>query len=126
MAFEVHVEATPSALQGLRARLAAWLDANGVRGEDADGILLAAHEAAANAIEHAADATLDTISVAATRTNGDVTVTVTDSGRWDPDPGDPDRGRGFQIMQALAEVHVRSTPHGTVVRLRRPIRAPAG
>ena len=47
------VPAHPNRLADLRRRLAAWLPAHGASREEANDIVLATHEAAMNAIEHA-------------------------------------------------------------------------
>ena len=47
------VQAHPNRLAELRRRLAAWLAAHGATREEANDIVLATHEAAMNAIEHA-------------------------------------------------------------------------
>ena len=52
--FTANLPADPGLLRDFRRQLAAWLDAASVTERARNAILLAAHEAAANAIEHAA------------------------------------------------------------------------
>jgi anti-sigma regulatory factor (Ser/Thr protein kinase) len=51
--------------------------------------------------------------------DGDVQITVTDSGSWRP-PSSADGGRGMHLIEALMHgVEVDSGSGGTVVRMRR-------
>ena len=89
-----------------------------------DDLLLAASEAATNAVEHAQDPTEEFFDVLLEVADREVTITVRDHGRWRDGPATPHRGRGLQMMAALADTTVTPRPHGTTVTLRN-IRAPA-
>jgi anti-sigma regulatory factor (Ser/Thr protein kinase) len=82
-----------------------------------EDIVLAAGEAAGNAIEHAYCGVGGSISLRAYVRDARLFVEVSDSGRWKLD-GDPERGRGLGIMRALVDrVSIESTHGGTNVRL---------
>jgi PAS domain S-box-containing protein len=113
--------AHPDSLASTRHWLRAWLSTAGLDPELAQDVLVAAGEACANSVEHAylagpgADANL------AVRLSGPrLVVTVTDHGRWKQPPPDNQvlRGRGMQMMEALADkVTVRHDAEGTTVTL---------
>jgi anti-anti-sigma factor len=89
-----------------------------------DDVLLAVGEAAANAVEHAyPDGSAGVVEVALERGVGGVAGTVRDTGAWRPPPDDPGfRGRGLQILRALADdVDVRTDAGGTTVGFRLPV-----
>jgi serine phosphatase RsbU (regulator of sigma subunit)/anti-sigma regulatory factor (Ser/Thr protein kinase) len=114
--------ADPSTLASLRRTLRDWLDRAGATEEESRDIVLAAVEAAANAVEHAygpGDAQFD---LAAHVVAGEVTVTVRDYGSW-REESDPHRGRGLGVMRAaMDDVDLNSESEGTRVRLRRRLR----
>jgi serine phosphatase RsbU (regulator of sigma subunit)/anti-sigma regulatory factor (Ser/Thr protein kinase) len=113
------VEAHPNRLADLRRRLAAWLAAHGASREETNDIVLATHEAAMNAIEHAYGPGDAEIVVTAMVHEGSVEVAVHDTGRW-RDSRSEYRGRGRSIMSALMdEVSIDTSPGGSTVRLRR-------
>lgn len=91
-------------------------------------MLLAVGEAAANAVEHAyPDGAHGSVEVLLERDAGGVTGAVRDSGAWRPPPADPGfRGRGLQILRALADdLDVRAEAGGTIVRFRLPLHSGA-
>jgi anti-sigma regulatory factor (Ser/Thr protein kinase) len=107
----------PALLRDFRHRLTAWLETAGVSDAGRDAILLAAHEAAANAIEHAA---LPATVIG--RAERDVVmIEVTSAGRWgvhEQERSD-ERGRGLALMRGLlSEVEVVVEEDRTIVRLR--------
>jgi len=110
-------------LRGLRRELAAWLARTRVIGEAREEIILATHEAAANAIEHARSGS--EVTVRGVRDASKVVVVVTNSGRWkEPRPFDEKRGRGLTLMRRLMsdlEIQVRS--QRTTVRMRKDLSA---
>ena len=57
--FQTTLPPDPSRLASLRAALRAWLEAAGVADPPRSELVLATHEAAANAIEHAASFVTD-------------------------------------------------------------------
>jgi serine phosphatase RsbU (regulator of sigma subunit)/anti-sigma regulatory factor (Ser/Thr protein kinase) len=111
--------AEPTRLVELRRRLAAWLQTlDAGRGEVSD-IVLAVHEAAMNAVEHAYGPADAELTITARRIGSTIEVVVADDGSW-REPRDPHRGRGQGIMSALMdEVTIEKGPRGSTVRLRR-------
>jgi anti-sigma regulatory factor (Ser/Thr protein kinase) len=107
-AFVTTLSEGPTAQAGLRRSLAAWLDLAGPSSGVRDSVLLATHEAAANAMVHGEAASPVTIS-ASENPDGGFTVEVTNHGRWkEPHPGH--NGRGFPMMVELrSEVGVRTS-----------------
>lgn len=117
----VRLPAVPSSLVTLRHTLRRWLSAARLRDDEGYEILTACNEACANAIEHAYGPADDAFALEATLTDGEVTVTVRDAGRWRP--ARDQQGHGLRLMRALMDaVDVASSPHGTVVRMRRRLR----
>jgi anti-sigma regulatory factor (Ser/Thr protein kinase) len=118
------IEAHPNRLAEVRRRLTAWLTAHGASGAEANDIVLAAHEAAMNAIEHAYGPGDAEISVSAVLGESGVEITVHDAGRWRESRSEQ-RGRGRSIMSALMDdVSVDTGPTGSTVRLRRRLEEP--
>jgi serine/threonine-protein kinase RsbW len=103
-------------LRGLRHEIAAWLDSIGVPPDPRDAVVLAVHEAAANAIEHATGR----VTVRGARDGEKLLLVVSNSGRWrGPRAVDVARGRGLTIMRGLmTNLEIRTNPEGTTVRMR--------
>jgi serine phosphatase RsbU (regulator of sigma subunit)/anti-sigma regulatory factor (Ser/Thr protein kinase) len=119
---DLELPAEPGALTDLRRRLRAWLEQAGAEEQEAYDVVLAACEAAANAIEHAYGPGEAKFGVAARVDEGEVTIEVRDYGAW-RDQRDPRRGRGLAVMRELMdEVSVTSDDGGTNVQLRRRLR----
>ena len=117
LALDLPAEA--GALAELRRRLGPWVLHAGASDEEAYDVVLAACEAAANAVEHAYGPSEARFRVTAQAEEGEVTVEVHDHGAWRPQR-DPRRGRGLGVMRRLMdEVSVNSSDGGTNVRLRR-------
>ena len=116
------------ALTSLRRLTARWLREAGAEGDEVHDLVMAANEAWQNALEHGTNFARTTVGVdLEVDRHGEVTITVRDAGSRDRAPSDPDRGRGIELMRALAdEVTLELAPHGSTVRLRRALRAPAG
>jgi anti-sigma regulatory factor (Ser/Thr protein kinase)/putative methionine-R-sulfoxide reductase with GAF domain len=119
LALRLHSD--PSSLAEVRRELRSWLDRGGIEAEEANDILVACSEACANAIVHATDPAEPDFEVTGTRTNGEISLTVRDFGRWrDPDPARDSGGYGLKLMEALMDdVQVTTEDSGTEVRLRR-------
>jgi PAS domain S-box-containing protein len=116
------------ALGSLRRVLARWLDEAGAERDEAHDIVMAANEAWQNALEHGTGFARTTVDVDLELVDQEVRITVRDAGRRERSAADPDRGRGIELMRALAdEVTLELAPQGSVVRLRRRLRdaAPA-
>ena len=103
----------------------AWLAAHGATREEANDIVLATHEAAMNAIEHAygpGDAEITVSAVRARRTRSRSRSTTRAAGATSRSEH---RGRGRSIMSALMDdVSVDTGPTGSTVRLRRRLDDP--
>src|SRR5215212_1589465 len=113
-----HLPSTELSVRSLRHGLRAVLDDSGVAADDLNDLLLAACEAATNAIEHAQEPSQPFFDVLVEGHDGDVTIVVHDHGRWRDGPVGPYRGRGLQMMRALADTTITSRPQGTTVTMR--------
>jgi anti-sigma regulatory factor (Ser/Thr protein kinase) len=119
------VRADASELSDVRRRLRRWLAAHGAGETEISAITLACQEACANAVEHAYGLDEATFDVAARHDEGDVEVTVRDTGHWRP-PRGHNRGRGLGLMRHLVDqVDVEHDEDGTTVRLTRHLREAA-
>jgi anti-sigma regulatory factor (Ser/Thr protein kinase) len=117
--------ATPGVLAGLRQAIAEWLMRLGAPEEERLDIVLAASEAAGNAIEHAYGSQSATFTVDCRFSAGEVRVTVRDTGIWRDSTGHG-RGRGLVLMRALMDsVEVDQTADGTIVTLIKRVGAPS-
>ncbi len=105
-----HVDAMPASLSELgpaRDRMRGWLAHLGTSPATTHDVLLGTGEALCNAIEHGSD--IDprrTVSVEAFAGGDEISVTVTDSGRWLKDSAASraqQRGRGLKLIHGLAE-----------------------
>jgi serine/threonine-protein kinase RsbW len=97
-----------------------WLERLSVPEEIHDDVILATHEAAANAIEHAQLGT--EITVRGVHDDDKLLVVVTNSGVWRPRSTDETRGRGLALMHALmSEVEVQVRNRRTVLRMRKDL-----
>ncbi len=107
----------PTRLGGLRHDLAEWLDQIELVDKLRSAVILAAHEAAANAIEHAEPC--ESVEVRAAIDKDTITVAVTDTGTWKHASFDNDeRGRGLMMISVLMpHVEITSEPHGTTIRM---------
>jgi anti-sigma regulatory factor (Ser/Thr protein kinase) len=111
--------AEPASLWRLRRGLRAWLERGGARHDEVYGITLAVGEAAANVVEHAYGPGDASFRVEGVNDDGEVTVTVRDSGQW-REPRGADRGRGLLLMEAFMDhTAVHATDQWTSVELRR-------
>jgi serine/threonine-protein kinase RsbW len=120
--FELRLPARAEELRTIRHALGAWLAGQGAPPDVAADMALAAHEAAANVMEHAyPDGTGDVI-VHARRVDDGFLVVVQDEGHWRT-PGRTDqRGRGLTVMRSLVDdLAIVPSPSGTTVTLRRRV-----
>ena len=120
-AFDMTLSTRPDVLGGLRSTLERWLTAGGASESEMFDIALSTSEAATNAIEHAYGARDASINVRCEREGNEVTVTVSDAGRWRtlrPHGG----GRGLMIIRSLMDsVDVHTDEEGTQVRMTKTI-----
>ncbi|MGE0783405.1 MAG: SpoIIE family protein phosphatase [Mycolicibacterium sp.] len=107
-----------------RTALRGWLTRAQVHPDQAIGVLVAAGEALANAIEHGhRDRRDGLINLSATATVDQITVTITDSGTWRAPDATPaaHRGRGIPLMRSLVQEvvidHGSAENTGTTVHL---------
>jgi PAS domain S-box-containing protein len=115
----LRLPAEPKALSSVRRALTRWLETAGATSEEAQAIQLACHEACTNAIEHGYRFGEATFEVSGELHDGELTLTVTDSGGW-RGAGDADRGRGFALMEGLMDgVEVTPGRDGTTVVMTR-------
>lgn len=119
--------ADPCSAAVARRALTAWLAPLPWLEETAQDLVFAASEAVTNCVDHAyaaPDAAPDAIVLEAHEHSDDgrirVEVTVADRGRWHDPPSDQGfRGRGINMMRALAEsVTLDGSEAGTTVVLR--------
>jgi signal transduction histidine kinase/DNA-binding response OmpR family regulator len=105
-----HVDAMPASFSELRPardRMRDWLAHLGTNRATTHDVLLGTGEALSNAMEHGSD--LDprrTVSVEAFAAGDEISVTVTDSGRWLKDSAASranQRGRGLKLIHGLAK-----------------------
>lgn len=101
----------PTQLRGLRHALATWFESDGVPEQCRDPLMIATHEAAANAIKHGE---VDRpVRVSVTHAAESLTVVVRNDPRWGEHEPIPGPG-GLTMMRELVS-EVRST---TTVRMR--------
>ncbi|MFF4652289.1 SpoIIE family protein phosphatase [Streptomyces sp. NPDC001380] len=116
---EVSFPAESGRLAQVRGALREWLARCDLPPRQAQGVLVAAGEACANAIEHGhRDRPGQQVRLTATATADGLRLTVADSGRWKtPDPGsNAHRGRGLTLMRALMQqVTIDTGDGGTTV-----------
>jgi GAF domain-containing protein/anti-sigma regulatory factor (Ser/Thr protein kinase)/PAS domain-containing protein len=107
-------------LSKFRAELSNWLDQHHPDPDTRSDVLLAATEAATNAIEHAYEnSSTETVTVALSSHDYQLTLTVSDQGRWLSKPSSNlDRGRGIDIMKSVAKRFTRtSDTSGTTIEM---------
>jgi serine phosphatase RsbU (regulator of sigma subunit)/anti-sigma regulatory factor (Ser/Thr protein kinase) len=120
---ELSLPAEPELMPMFRHVLARWLRDRGASQSEVDDISLAAAEACANAIEHAYSPGSEAFEIHATRSEGQIAVTVRDFGQW-RDPRGQNRGRGMVLMEGLMDsVEVERGERGSSVRLLRNLEA---
>lgn len=106
----------PGSIPVLRRQLRLFLDVTGLPDENLADVVLAACEAATNAVDHAGTPA-GHFDVAADTEAESIRITVRDHGRWrSPVPG-TGRGRGLLLMRSLSSLTVTVTPEGTTVTI---------
>jgi anti-sigma regulatory factor (Ser/Thr protein kinase) len=111
-----------SALRVMREVLRRWIDRFDADEAIVDDIVLAAGEAAANAISHASGVLEESFVVSARYEDGAIVVEVRDFGTWRRPRAGHD-GRGITLMRVLSDaVTIDSSTDGTSVRLRTSLR----
>jgi anti-sigma regulatory factor (Ser/Thr protein kinase) len=118
---DLRIPADPRELANIRRVIRRWLRRRGAGDDDTDEITLAVNEACANAIEHAYAPTPARFNLRASAQDGEIRISVTDTGRWRT-PRGRNRGRGLRIMRAASDsVAVNSGEDGTEIVLRRKL-----
>lgn len=123
-ALVLSVPPRPEELAGVRASVHDWLFAHVVDESRRHQIVLAVHEAVANAVEHGGSGDVPAMVVVELSLRpGAVDVVVRDNGRWqERDPfhleWEDERGRGLSIIDRLATEASIDRGRGTVVRMR--------
>ncbi len=118
---ELHVTlpAEPKTLAQVRRILRRWLNERGADEAEVAEMTIAVSEACANAIEHAYSPSPATFELQGWVRDGEITMTVRDSGRWRA-PRGQNRGRGLSIIvAAMDDVQIDRTAEGTEVVMRR-------
>jgi anti-sigma regulatory factor (Ser/Thr protein kinase) len=113
-AFAATLRRGPTELRGMRHSLTSWLELTDATAAVRDAVLLATHEAAANAMAHGQPESPVNISASQDEAGG-FTVEVANLGGWnEPKPGNV--GRGLSVMHELmSEVAIQTM---TSVRMR--------
>jgi anti-sigma regulatory factor (Ser/Thr protein kinase) len=120
---DLTVASTEDSLHLVRDALRTWLEGTALSRADAEDLVLAAWEICANAIEHAADPTKDTVRVRASVDETRVRVVVDDTGRFVATSSPrPDRGLGLRLAEQLAStVEIDAGEQGTSVALEKDL-----
>jgi anti-sigma regulatory factor (Ser/Thr protein kinase) len=121
---ELHLSlpAEPKTLAQVRRILRRWLIERGADEGDVAEVTIAVSEACANAIEHAYPPAPASFELDAWGSNGEITVSVRDTGQWRP-PRGQNRGRGLSIIvAAMDDVQIDRMETGTEVVMRRRLR----
>jgi anti-sigma regulatory factor (Ser/Thr protein kinase) len=107
-AFAVTLVHGPTELRGLRRLLIGWLEQTDTSADVREAVMLATHEAAANAISHGEPEAPVTVS-AVQDDDGSFTVEVTNHGGW-KQPKRGRNGRGLLLItQLMADVGIRTS-----------------
>jgi anti-sigma regulatory factor (Ser/Thr protein kinase) len=116
--------AEPPSLAVARHRLERWLLDAGAGTEDLFAIMMAANEAATNAVEHAYGPERGpTFHLAASCRDATVELEVADAGHWRA-PRGQQRGLGLQMIEQLMDsFEVERSGAGTRVRMRKQLTA---
>ncbi len=112
-----HLRSVESAIPWMRRGLRAFLVDAGLSDDDLEDLVLAACEAATNAVEHAQQPTEPFFDACIGIADGVVTIVIRDHGEWQQPTSDPYRGRGLAMMRVLADTTVSTCADGTTVTL---------
>ena len=115
---EWRLPSTPGSVTVLRRELRAYLQGTSLSGEQLYDLLLAACEAASNAIEHAQRPSQSFFDVLTEVDHERVSILVRDFGEWLEPIAGSHRGRGMGMMRALTDMSLVSNAGGTTVTLR--------
>lgn len=106
-------------LGGVRRALGDWLDSHEVSVATRSAVVLATHEAVANAVEHGKAG--HSVTIRGRVDDGNVIVEVSDEGDWrEAVFNDEERGRGLMLIAGLMDdFELVSDQPGTTVRMAR-------
>ncbi len=122
---ELTLRAEPESLAQMRRALTRWLRAVGASDTEAYETLVATGEACANAVAHAYPPGEASYVVEARRVSDGLEIRVRDFGAWRP-PREGSQGRGLMLIEQLMdEVDIDRGRAGTIVKMKRVLRAPA-
>jgi GAF domain-containing protein/anti-sigma regulatory factor (Ser/Thr protein kinase) len=122
---DLALPAEPGSLAVMRRAFHDWLPGLGLDDATAYDVLVAAGEAAANAIEHAYGPGEAEFLLEARVDGAELVIVIRDQGRWRPARGSH-RGRGLTMMRDLMDdVQVDSDGGGTTIRMRRRLEGAA-
>jgi anti-sigma regulatory factor (Ser/Thr protein kinase) len=115
---QLTLPADPLTLASLRGEVRRWLTACEANDEERNDIVLACNEAFANAIEHAYGPGDGSVEMEAALSEGEISITVRDFGRW-REPRGNNRGRGLSLIEAVMDslTVVKGDREGTEVRM---------
>ena len=116
--YETPVEPALTALAPMRHSLDAWLESGGMGEPPRAAVVLATHEAVANAIQHA-DCPTPVVVRAVAGADG-VVIEVRDDGHWKApaNPPSEERGRGLTLIRSLvSDAQIKTGEWGTIVRI---------
>lgn len=117
--------ATASGLSAVRTAVGRWLSETGVAEPEASDVVLAVWEACANAIEHPVKPRSAEIVVEGDAGTDCISVSVRDTGHWQPPRASDLRGFGLAMVAGLMdEVFIDRRPDGTEVRMVRAVGPP--
>ena len=110
-AFTATLERGPIELHGMRQSLRSWLELTTATARTRDSVVLATHEAAANAMVHGQPGSAVTVS-ARQNESGDFAVEVSNHGGWKVSEPGTSGGRGLAMMtelmrEVVIQTHVR-------------------
>ena len=103
---------------GMRRELHGFLDDTALSADAIGDLVLAASEAANNAVEHAQQPTEPFFDVCSVVEDGAVTIVIEDHGGWLQPTFPSTRGRGLAMMKSLANTTVTAFSYGTMVTIR--------
>ncbi len=107
-----------TSLPAIRLELRSLLGMTALSEDEREDLILAAGEAATNAVEHARFPTVPFIDVCVEVGENRACIVIQDHGRWRPRTDGGDRGRGLRMMGLLAEATLTVGSEGTRVVLR--------
>jgi serine phosphatase RsbU (regulator of sigma subunit)/anti-sigma regulatory factor (Ser/Thr protein kinase) len=117
-ALDLRIPSDISAMPLVRDALRTWLTGTPLEREACEGVVLAAWEACANAVEHAIDPSEPFVRVRADAKDSRVRIVIEDTGSWSTSPSGDDRGFGLRLIESLvSSLEVSRNRPGTTITL---------